>query len=80
MEFLFFSYWNFQSSVGAIVRNVIKEQGLWKPADLFRETSDPQYDFESVSFISAIQNIFPSPFWLWKPYCLHKSFPGFFAL
>lgn len=63
-----------------IVCNVIRGQGLWTPADLFRETSGPQYDFESISFISAIQNIFLSPFWLWKSYCLHKSFPGFSAL
>lgn len=53
---------------------------LQKPADLFRETSDPQYDFESNSFISATQNISPSPLWLWKSYCRHKRFPGFSVL
>lgn len=75
---LFYSIpvWTFRAQWEPIVHNVIKRQELWEPTDIFRETSYPRYDFESVSLISATQNTLPSPLWLQESYNLHKTFFG----
>ena len=57
-----------------MAHDMIEGQGLREPAYLFRKTSDPHYDFDSVSLISATQSTFPSPLSLQQPYSLLQTF------